>query len=328
MNFQLLLYYQDNKKSLDVAASVYLQPSEYASYGIPNATADQVGRASRLIDTWCARAKWGFVYDVDFAGNPAYMTAASPDIIWTAPATISPGQNVVVPISAGQALVDVIGKTVTIEPGVSGQCEVCAIVGVTNSPNTITLDLVQKTHTGPVKLSGGLQIFEERYLDNRRAYIRLAQFPVIKLISGAGRIEYGRRSDQITGAYYDNSILSVFASANWGGAPPWLIFPANQCGLNGVSGQVWVPVSVYLMRYSDVRMWYAAGYLLANLPAQIKQACANIVSRYGQVAGTPFADSTFKKMAAGDTSLERFKDVAVDTETGMMLEPFRANQYY
>lgn len=324
-----------------MAASDYIQPSEYAAYGISSAQAFQVSRASRLIDTYCARAKYGFVYGVDGNGNPAYMTAASPDIVWKSIGGISPGQNIVVPVASGQVVIDIIGKTVTLDAATPSICEVCTIVGVTNSviangptpaiPATITLGNVVFSHppTGPgVDLVGGLQIFESRYIDTRRAYVRVAQFPVNNILSGAGRIEYGRRSGQITGSYYDNSILAVFSTAQWGGAPPWLIFDVTQGDINPLTGQVWIPVCVYLLSYSEVRLWYTAGYTLANLPAQIKQACANIVTRYLSVAGTPMMDSTFKKMSAGDTSLERFKNVSVDEETANMLDPFRANQYF
>ena len=316
-----------------MGATTYLQPTDYQNYGCPSATDDQVARASRVVDSYCGRAKWGFVYNLDANGNPAYMASAVPDVTFTATATINPGANVVVTLASGQVVVDLIGKTVTLDAGTPAKTEVCTITSLTVNPNTITLGNVQFQHIasgsnpGP-QMVGGLQIFESRYVDARRAFVRIAQFPVVNLISGAGRIEYGRRSDQIQGSYYDNSILAMFATANWGSAPPWLIFDTTQCGVNVATGELWVPVSVYLLRYSEVRLWYAAGYTSAALPDAIKQATANIVRRYGSLVGTPFMDSTFQKMAAGDTSLTRFKDVAIDAETAGLLEPFRANQFY
>lgn len=316
-----------------VTPTSYIQPDEYASYGLAaGATTDQqVARASQLINTVCGRAKWGFAWMPDANGNAAYMAAASADITLIVAGGIGAGQNVVCQVAPGQVIPDLVGKTFTLEPGVVGKCEVVQIVGTAQlSPTsyTVTLGKVQFSHAGPAKLIGGLQIFESRYLDNRRAYIRVSQFPVVNLIGGAGRIEYGRRSDQITGAYYDNSILAVFSTASWGGAPPWLIFDVSQCGSNPSTGQLWVPVSVYLMRYSDVRMFYTAGYAADSIPAPIKQACANITLSNGTLIGTPMMNSNFKKMSAGDTMLERFKDVAIDAETSSLLEPFKANLLY
>lgn len=52
--------------------SVYLQPADYATYGVPNATSSEVIEASALIDGYLDR-KDGLIYTVDGSNNPVSM---------------------------------------------------------------------------------------------------------------------------------------------------------------------------------------------------------------------------------------------------------------
>lgn len=304
--------------------SAYLQGADLAAYGVPTATAPQITQASSLIDVFCRRPRSGFVWAPDAAGAPAYMVGATADMTWTSAASISAGANVVCTVTGPPLYPELIGRTVTLDVGNAGAVETC-IISAINMPTlgTVTLGTVQFAHAGPVSLQSGLQIFEERYLPEERSIARVAQWPVVRVISGLGRYSYGRRSQQVQGNYSEFNLLAILQQ--FGGPPVWVPFDTQQLGLNPLSGELWVPAGLLLAYYSDARFYYIAGYSQANLPTAIKQACANIVTNLIGTAGTGMQSSLIKRVAAGGSSIERFADVAIDAGTQAMITPFRAH---
>lgn len=59
--------------------SVYLQSSDYATYGVPNATTAQVNQSSALIDGYLCRSE-GLIYTLDQNNNPIAMAATGQPI--------------------------------------------------------------------------------------------------------------------------------------------------------------------------------------------------------------------------------------------------------
>ena len=60
----------------------YLSPAEYAAYGISDAAAGQVARATRLVDAYLGRPE-GLLYSLDAGGLPAWHTNATPTSTFT-----------------------------------------------------------------------------------------------------------------------------------------------------------------------------------------------------------------------------------------------------
>src|SRR5437588_12991351 len=108
-------------------SSLYLQPGEYAAYGVAaSTTAAQVTAASALVDAFVDRPA-GLVWTPDWAGLPCYMAALAPQLSFTASGAIAPGANVTVTIGSGINLTDKIGEAVILERANGSVIEACAI---------------------------------------------------------------------------------------------------------------------------------------------------------------------------------------------------------
>jgi hypothetical protein len=306
-----------------MVAPTYLQPSEYRAYGIAGCADSTVAQACQVVDGWCRRPRSGFLWTPDALGNPAYMSRATADLTYNAATAISPGTNVVVPVTGLPVTPAMVGRVVTLDAVNPEACETAIITTVNNPLGTLTLDTVNFSHAAPVALQMGLQIFEERYLPEDRSITRVSQWPVVRVVGGQGRYSYGRRSQQVQGNFSEFNLLAIMQV--FGGPPAWVQFDTNLLDINPLTGEMWIPAGILLAYYSDVRLYYVAGWPFANLPDGIKRATANIARNYQFTAGTPGASGLFKKFAAGDTSIERFADLAVDDETVELLTPFRSN---
>lgn len=305
--------------------SAYLQYADLANYGVPGATTAQIAQASSLIDVFCRRSRAGLVWAPDANGAPAYMVGAMPDLTWSSAAPIEPGSNVTVTVSGVPLYPEIIGRPVVLDQGNAETCEVAIITNV-NAPalGVLTLGTVQFAHTTtPVALVSGLHIFEERNLPQDRSLARVGQWPIQRVVSGLGRYSYGRRSQQVEGNYSEFNLLAILQQ--FGGPPAWVPFDVLQLGVNPMTGELWIPAGLLLAYYSDARIWYVAGWSQANLPQEIKVACANIIRNYIQTQGTPIQSGLFRRVAAGNTSIERVADAALDDETRSLLLPFRSH---
>ena len=302
--------------------AAYLQPADYSTFGCPTATDAQVLQASRLVDGYLGRAKYGCVWVPDADNFPCYMAAASADMTWTSKAAIAPGENVVVQVTGAPVFPEIIGRTVTIDVANSETTEACVITSV-NMPsvNSITLGRVRFAHTAPVSLQGGLQIFEERYLPQDRSLARVSQWPIAMVRSGLGRYSYGRRSQQMTGNFSDFNLLAILQQ--FGGPPAWVPMDVLQLGVNPTSGELWIPAGVLLSYYSETRLWYLAGWSQADLPIPIKQATASIAL----ALATSTISTQLRKYVVGPLQSERFSASNIDDDTKRLLNPFKARTY-
>lgn len=304
--------------------TAYIASTEYAAFGLPSTTTvAQVQQASRLIDTYCKR-KQGFLWVADATGQPGYQAALKPTVTYTSPNAISPGQNVSVQISTTPLTLDMLGHVLIIDRATDAKVEACVISAV-NAPSKGWVQFYQVSfaHDADVKLDDGMTIFEERYMASERAMARVSQWPVARLLSGLGRTGYGRRSDQAQGIFSDYALI---ATGNvYGGPALWVPFDPTQTSINPMTGEMWIPASILLTYYTDVRLWYCAGWTFEGLPDPIKWATAQIVLTMQETAGTPMVSGMVKKLQAGDTTIEKFADKVMDAQTVAMLQPYIAN---
>lgn len=299
-----------------INASVYLQPIEYSIFGAPSADITQVIQASVLIDAYLCRPQ-GLVCVAGGNGLPAYMAALAPELTFASIAAFSPGVAVQVQVSGPlQALQ--VGDCVVLDrinPAITEAAQITAISGT-----SITL-AAQFAHAAGCAIETGLMISEARYLPRQRSEVTLACVPVARIVGGTGRYSYGRRGDA-GGSMSDFNLLA--AVSTFGGPPAWEIWPANApAGIDARTGRVWVPAGVMLAYYSEVNIRYVAGYTYANLPSEIKLACAKIANSISQDSGI----GNFKSMAAGDTKMERFAASHIDADVKAMLQPWRARAF-
>lgn len=311
--------------------AIYLSAAEQNAYGVSAATAPQILAASTLVDAYLKRPE-GLMWMPDYAGSPCYMAGLTPTFSMPLTQTLSPGVNVVVPVAnVGMlSMQSYIGEVVIIDrasakQGQPGVCEACVIGAV--GPNSITLNSVVNSHTIGVSLDFGLVIREQKTLPADRSIVRVGSWPIVRLISGVGSYRYGRRSQQQAGMYAEANLLQFLQT--FGGPPAWTQWGQNAAGtaaadFNAMTNEIWVPSGIYLDAYSDVRVYYVAGYSQANIPSIIKQATANII-----LAGINTAEMAggIKMARAGDTALMRFENSVIDEDMKMQLAPYRARAY-
>jgi hypothetical protein len=297
--------------------SAYLAGQDLLTYGVPAATTQQVQQASTIIDGHLKRPE-GLIWTPDSVGNPAYMAALSPSLTFTASGSISPGQNVVVPVAGPMLASDIVGEALVLDRATSGAVETVVVTAA--SGGQLTLASVRNNHSSGVLLEAGLTILEERALPAKRSVTRLSRNPIVRLVSGMGRYAYGRRSDQVSGLYNDTNLLAALQT--FGGPPAWMSFDVSQANVSVQTSEVWVPAGLMLAYYSDVRIRYLAGFSASGLPSVIKQACANVIGKIMQFG--PEADASFKAVGAGGSKLERFGATIMDNDTKLLLEPFEA----
>ncbi|MDW3683103.1 hypothetical protein RA280_15360 [Cupriavidus sp. CV2] len=300
-----------------MSSSVYLQSSDYAAFGVPSATADQVATASTLIDAYLCRSE-GLIWVPDAKGLPAYMKALDPTFSFQLPAAISPGQNV--PVDAGAlAAVFEVGDVVVLDRTVPTAIEACVIASITGT--ILLLQQVLFAHSSSATVESDLVIKEQRRIPDGRPLCSASRRPLMRLIAGTGRYGYGRRGDANR---YNLEDFNLIASLQkFGGPPAWELFNVTAAGFDAATGNVWVPAGILLAYYTEVKLRYVAGYQYANLPAVVKSACATLVQA---VQSTPEMGD-MKKYRAGDTEIERFSASQLNPDTRRKLDPFRISAF-
>lgn len=300
--------------------SAYLQGSDISTFGVPTATAAEIQNASAVVDAYLQRPE-GMVWAPDANGWPCYMAAMSPNFSLNSTGSIAAGLNVVVPVTGGMASADHIGDVLILDRSDPTKTEACVVSAI--SPTSVTLQSVTRAHSSGCALEGGLVLMEERALPARRSVTRVSRTPVARLIAGAGRYAYGRRSDQTAGLFYEPSILASVQV--FGGPPMWSPFDPAQASVSAGTGDVWIPVGIMLASFSDVRLRYVAGYPFSGLPTPIKQGTADIIMN---IQSYPELSGNLKSYQAGGTKVERFADTLLDAETKALLGPFQAKMFF
>ena len=302
--------------------SAYLSGSDLAAYGIPNATNQQVVAASALLDAYLDRRE-GLQWMPDYAGLPCYMAGLSAPLSFTLSGAVSAGTIVQVTLPGGGAsglsTYGSMGDVVILDRLSPTLCEACVIGSV--QPGYIVLNSVANNHPAPT-VDFGLVISEQITMPPKRSVTRLKSWPMVRLHSGLGSYRYGRRSEQQAGLYADQSIMSLMQT--FGGPPQWIPWNVTAADYSINNNELWVPSGIFLAYYSDIRVFYVAGYSQANIPPVIKQVMANIIT-----AGLATFDlqGGVKSSKAGDSQLQRFRASLIDEDTYRQLAPYRARWF-
>ncbi|MFO0906783.1 MAG: hypothetical protein U0835_00185 [Isosphaeraceae bacterium] len=288
-----------------MAFTPYLSPEEYADFGVPDATAAQVNRATRAVDAYLGRPE-GLVWTPDAGGMPAYMANASPTMGLKGSA-VSPGADVTLTISNARFGYQDVGTVVVLDRADPDSCESCVVTAA--SGNTLTLANVQFAHAAPT-IEFGLTILEE--MPGR---VRLSRSPVVAVLAAFGRYGYGRYMRQLSGCPDDYEALLV---TNYGqvSASGWSRLDLSTWDVNYATGAVRMPRDCG----DSSRIHYLAGWTQATLPGAIKQAVANMAAAMGD-ADRP--SGNVKLLKAGDATIEWFGAGSLDADTRSLLQPFR-----
>jgi hypothetical protein len=298
--------------------SFYLSGSDLDSFGVPSATPIQVGQASGLVDSYLKRPE-GLIWKPDFDGLPAFMAGLTPSWSGALTAPVAPGTAVVI-ASPLARMGDVAGEVLILDRENQETCEAVTITGNDAAAGTITLACTRLAHAAGTTVDRGLTIGEERSLPARRSLTRISRPQFARVLGGAGRYGYGRRSDANRGFGTDFGLLAIAQS--FGSVPIWEALDPAQMSVSATTGEVWVPAGFLMAYFSDVRLRYVAGFAADALPDAIKQATASLVSNL--VSSQNDIGTQIRVMAAGGSRLERFSDSNMDADVKAMLEPYRA----
>ena len=297
--------------------SAYLQNGDLAAFGVPSASAVQIAQSSTLIDAYLSRPE-GLVWVADGQGQPAYMQALSPMYSFGATSAISPGVAVQVPLSGPTSALQ-IGDCLILDRANPSLCEAVIVGAITG--NTATLTQVVNSHAFGATLDYGLVIEEQKYLPESRPITFAAKTPLMRVIAGVGRYAYGRRGDAAN--YQMDQFNLLAALSKFGGPPVWEIFQPTNLSIDPATGQMWIPAGVMLAYYSEIKVRYVAGYAYANLPAEIKLACAQLVTN---LATNPMLGN-IKTTKAGDTAMTQFSSSVISDDIKALLAPWRARLF-
>ncbi len=308
-------------------SSLYIQSEDYATYGLANTTtAAQVTQASTTIDSYLKRPE-GLIWTPDELGNPCFMAAANPSLTLTSPFSIIPGLNVTVLVTGPMAMMQP-GDVLILDRANPTAVEAVVINSTTPAGPGVSASLgfqsVVNTHGPGALLDAGMVIQDQRALPDGRPLTQLSRTPVARLVSGAGRYSFGRRSSPAN-AYVDdyNLLSSVAQFAGLGGPPIWEGFNTSLTDVNPATGEVWIPSGMLATYYTEVKLRYLAGFSAASLPSDIKLATAQLVQA---IADAPNLGAV-KSYKAGDTAITRFADTMISGDTKRLLEPYRASMF-
>jgi hypothetical protein len=303
----------------------YLQGSDLAAFGVSNATGAQITAASALIDAHLARRE-GLLYGVDGNGAPAYMLGLSPSITLALTTAIAPGSAVQATVTGPAAMLRP-GSVLIADQASPSITEALVVQSVLNQ--TVTFTNVQFAHAAGAQLLDGLVITEQRTMPQDRPITQVSRTPIVAALSGVGRYGYQRRGDDGFGNMDTYNLLAVMSK--FGGPPAWEPFTLQSNSIDPQTGQLWIPAGVLLAYYTEVRVSYIAGWTYANLPYEIKQACANIINNQAALQGIP---GSIQKAQTGAGSLTRFAgaggvqpSAAIDADTAALLAPYKARMF-
>jgi hypothetical protein len=293
-----------------VTFTPYLQPGEYAAYGIPDANAAQVAAASRQVNAYLGRPE-GLIWTPDANGSPCCMANLDPIRSFTV--AVGAGSNVTVTVPHAAFGNHTVGKVVVLDRANAEQIEACVVTAA--SGDTLTLATVQFDHI-PATMDFGLTVVEETKLRAASRVVYLAKAPIAQILCGFSRVGSGTLPRQITDAWPGSLPL---APTNGTLVPlGWTAMDTTQWDTDSNTGEVTILPFPLPSTRLDVRVSYVAGWASDDLPGGIKQAVANMTRA---AIDTPFSGN-LKLVKAGDATLERFGPGTVDADTRSLLQPY------
>lgn len=303
-----------------MASNAYVAPTELGQYGLIGVPPIYIERASSLIDALTFRPE-GMVYTSDVNGWPAYMSRLTPRLTLNITATILHGSSVVVPLIGN---IDtnpdqLIGEVIILDRANAALME--AVVVLSATATSLTLQTVINDHPGPVSADFGLVVTELKSLPEGRPVAHLSAWPIARIHSGVGRYGFGRHGADPYGQQQDQNLIGILR--NFGGAPLWQMFPLASSSWDPITGHVWVPAGNWLAYYNEVQIRYVSGWSQANLPERIKQA----VSTLAGAMQTNLLPGNITSYKAGDTQIVRAASTILDADTQRYLKTFSAHQF-
>ncbi len=105
--------------------------------------------------------------------------------------------------------------------------------------------------------------------------------------------------------------------APFGGPPVWVDLDPTKVDFNAVTGEVWLPASLFGANYTEVELTYTAGHV--QVPEVVKLACAQIIRN---IESHPAAN--VKTALLDRLQLEYFAGSLLDDDVRRLLAPFVA----
>jgi len=302
------------------AGSNYLDGEE-SLFSLPSPLPSGLGeQASAIVDNYIKRPE-GMLYVADKNGNPSYMKALTPSFTYQIVGALTPGPNVQATVTPANLRPDMVGEVLILDrvnPDLMEAVVVSSIVG----NNQIILANVQFNHDAGTKADVGMIITEERGLPAKRSIGRISKFPCPAILSLMGRIGYGRRGDQISGAFQEMNLLADLAS--FGGPPIWQPVTISATSWSDATGEIWVPASMYMVYYSEIKVKYVAGFLTP--PSPLVEATASIAASL--VSSAQYGGGNIKSFSAGDSRVEKFGSTNIDVDTRHQLDVYKARIFF
>lgn len=271
-------------------APMFIFPSEYAFYGLPNSSQQPdidniVQTASGQIDVFCARV------DGDGNGSLVYTTYMQRLMAQ------SPGRNLAL---------------LPIKPLVSLQ--------------DTDVSQLQDYATDPVyQASLGLSVTGNYFYTGALPSMNTLSDGRLSAILGAsGRYTYQRRDTYPLQNDPMGIINPLNAITLFGGPPPWVPIDMVNLDYDEKTGEMWYAAGQWMERYTEIVVQYTTGFNPIQLPALIKRATAAAVKNLLGMGGGATGIKSFKGAGA---SVE-FQADALDLNIQRMLEPFVAMRTY
>jgi hypothetical protein len=313
--------------------SVYLEQADYVTYGLdPTTDPSFIIQASAIINAFLDRPE-GLIWQPDGNGDPCYMQGLAPSFVLTVtsgPIAASDPINTPVTVSVDGAIRTrlPIGAVLILDRANPEKTEAVIVSNIGINPDTVTLQNVQFDHDADSLMEFDLTIVEEIDMPDNRMECVLKKWPIASVITGQGQLGYPRRGSALRFTY--NQLYSLLPPVvQYGGPPIWQTFVMSSNSYDPNTGRCWISSSIYLQYYTQVRMYYNSGWTYISLPAQIKQACANIATILSNSVGLL---PIFKTIKQGDTSVTRFgnnpfANTQIDGDTQRMLAPYSTRRF-
>lgn len=300
--------------------SVYLQPQDYATYGLdPATTTDFLINASMRVNAYLMRPE-GLLYKNDGNGNPCYMDGMIGTELTITSGAVTPGNHVTVTVDRIPNDLQT-GSVLILDRAIPSATE--AVIAESITGNSIQLKKVQFSHDANALMEYSLTIVEEAYVPSKRWIVQLAQTPVKVVLSALGILGYPRRSDQYK-MDYNWQLLPLITE--FGGVPVWQSFDVLPDSLSELTGALWLSPALYLMLFTQIKAYYIAGWTYATLPPQIKMATANIAKNLSQGFTNQFGGG-IGMVKQGDTTVKAFANTQIDGDTQVLLKPYLSHQF-
>ena len=283
---------------------MYLDPSEYAAYGIPDATDAQVETASRSIDAALGRPE-GLLWMPDADGEPCYMAGMTASRAYTLQSPVTPGSTTTLTFPKSHFTAAQAGMVAILDRANVPE----AVIISSASGSTLTLEGVNHSHDAGATLEFGLVISEQAEVRCDETFF-VSRPPLARLLSFYGQARYPYQ-----------------AFPYYGQLPRWSAFPLDQTDYDAATGDILLLEGTVYPAFSTARVQYVSGWSLPNIPPGIKQAVAALVTNAAAL-GAEGISGNIKLLKSGDATIERFAGAGggsslFDSTTMNLIAPYR-----